>query len=85
VLLTVKVKPGSQVDSIEVGTEVLVRIRERAHDGKANGYLTEFLGQLFDVPKTSIKITRGETSKIKQVSIPLEQDIVEMTLALFRK
>lgn len=86
-ILTIKVKPGAKIEGIEVDLEgmVHVRIRERAVNGKANKYLMSFLAEFFDVPKSKVLLISGHTAPIKRVEIPLDKDIVEMTLALFKK
>jgi uncharacterized protein (TIGR00251 family) len=84
-ILTIRVKPGSKTDSLEVGDDILVKIRERAQDGKANEYLVGFLADVFDLPKSTIQIVNGHTSSTKRVSIPLDDDVVKMTLEIFRK
>ena len=70
-IITVKVKPGSRVDSIEIGEEIIVRIKERPIEGKANAYLLKFLSKQLKIPKSSIEIISGESSSIKRISIPL--------------
>lgn len=39
-------------------------------DGEANKSIIELLSEHFRKPKTSIKIVKGETSKIKVVDVP---------------
>ena len=63
------VKPGtSQEKIIETAPgELTVYLRAKAHDGEANEALIKALSKYFDVPKTSIAITRGARSRIKQI------------------
>lgn len=48
---------------------LILRLRERAHDGLANKALQSFLSNYFDVPKSSISLLSGETARLKLVSI----------------
>ena len=41
----------------------------RAHDGEANKKVIEILANYYKVPKTSITLVRGATSKTKQFEI----------------
>jgi len=67
----ITVKPGSSQEKIVEGSdgELIVYLRAKPHDGEANTALIKLLAKHFDVPKTSIKITRGQKSRIKTVEI----------------
>lgn len=67
----VTVKPGtSQEKIVKTGeNELTVYLRAKAHDGEANDALIKLLAKHFDVPKTTIRITRGSKSKIKVVEL----------------
>lgn len=73
--VTVQVKPGSRKESIEwvenlfSEKTLVVKIREKPIDGEANRGLIEALSDFFDVPKSSITITHGHTSREKVVEI----------------
>ena len=66
---TVTVKPGtSQEKIIATGeNELTVYLRVKPHDGEANEVLIKLLSKYFDIPKTSIKITRGAKSRTKTI------------------
>lgn len=68
---TVIVKPGtSQEKIIETSPgELTVYLRAKAHDGEANEALIKALSKYFNIPKTSIVITRGVKSRHKQIEI----------------
>lgn len=68
---TVIVKPGtSQERIIETAPgELMVCLRAKAHDGEANEALIKALSKYFNIPKTSIAITRGVKSRHKQIEI----------------
>lgn len=67
----VTVKPGSSQEKVvenivdENTREVTIWTHARAHDGEANKKVTEILSDYYKVPKTSITLVRGATSKQK--------------------
>ncbi len=71
----VTVKPGSSQEKIVENTpsaasepgELTVYLRAKPHDGEANTALIKLLSKHFDVPKTSITITRGHKSRVKTI------------------
>lgn len=71
----VVVKPGSSQEKIVKGEcdsdvqNVTIWTHARAHDGEANKKVIEMLAKFYDVPKTSIRLVRGETSKQKVFEI----------------
>ncbi len=70
-IITVKVIPRAHKNAL-VGyeNEVLkVRLHAIPEKGEANEELIEFLAEVFDLPKSSITIVRGQTSRIKHVEI----------------
>lgn len=50
-------------------SEYRVSVQAPARDGKANRALVELLAQYFDIPKTSVKIVRGHSSRHKLVEL----------------
>ena len=66
ILLGFKISPnGSKNEIIHNGDEIKIKITAQPIDGKANKALTEFLSKHLKVPKTSIEIVKGQTSKDK--------------------
>ncbi len=65
--INVTVKPGSSQNRVAINSEndVTVWTHARAHDGEANKAVIEALSDYYNVPKTSIKLIRGEASKKK--------------------
>jgi len=61
------------IDGIETlanGRSVLkVRVRAVADGGEANKAVTELLARALRVPKASVKILSGATSRLKQVAV----------------
>ena len=68
-IVKITTKPGSSQEKIVQNSddEYTVYLRAKPHDGEANTALLKMLSKHFDVPKTSIKIVRGQKSRIKTI------------------
>jgi uncharacterized protein len=69
---SVFVKPGSKKGPlVEVGAggSLIVYVRDRAVDGKANTAVSELLAKHLGVSKTSVVIVRGHASRYKVVDV----------------
>ncbi len=67
-IVNIKIAPNSKKNEIIQEEEfVKIKITAQPIDGKANKALIEFLSKNFKIPKTSIKILKGETSKEKTI------------------
>lgn len=65
-LVKIRIVPNSSKNDIIIEEEfVKVKITAQPIENKANKALIEYLSKTFKVPKTSIKIVKGETSKEK--------------------
>lgn len=73
--VSLKISPNASKNEI-IKTEdgVKVKITAPPVDGKANKSLIEFLSKTFKIPKSSIEILRGETSKEKTLLIKITDD-----------
>jgi len=69
--LAVQISPNGKKSEILSATEDALRIRLQAQpvDGKANEALTRFIADLCNLPKSSIQITHGFTSRRKLLDI----------------
>ena len=68
ILVNIKIVPNSSKNDIVVEKEfVKVKITAQPIEGKANKALVEFLSKKLKIPKTSIEIVKGETSKEKTI------------------
>ncbi len=69
--LIVKVIPNSSKRSYSFvnKNEMKVKIFSSPEKGKANKELIEYLSEIFSVPKTKIKIVKGEKSRKKEIEI----------------
>lgn len=67
-IVNIKISPNSKKNEIiNEGDFTKIKITAQPIDGKANKALVKFLSKNFKIPKTSIKILKGETSKEKTV------------------
>ena len=82
VALSVKLTPNASVDQVlgleeGVGGSVLrVKVRAVPEKGKANKALIAVLAEWFDLPKSSLRLHAGETSRRKTVWI--DADMMEL-------
>lgn len=68
IVLSLKISPNaSKNEIINTPDGIKIKITAQPIEGKANKALIEFLSKQFKMPKTSIEILRGETSKEKTV------------------
>ncbi|MBE9233954.1 MAG: DUF167 domain-containing protein [Cuspidothrix sp.] len=67
----VKVKPNAKQQKIEelADGSLNVHLKSPPVDGKANEELIKLLAKNFDVPKSSIRIKSGATSRQKLIEI----------------
>jgi uncharacterized protein (TIGR00251 family) len=58
------------VETLASGRAVVkMRVRAIAEGGEANRAVTQFLAKALRVPKTSVRILSGATSRLKQVAV----------------
>ena len=65
--LEILVKPNSKSPGIEITNDSkwIIRVRERAIEGKANEAVIEAISEKMNIAKSKIKLIRGMKSKIK--------------------
>ena len=74
-IVNIKISPNSKKNEIiNEGDFTKIKITAQPIDGKANKALIEFLSKNFKIPKTSIKILKGETSKEKTVLFCIQDE-----------
>lgn len=67
-IVRLKIVPNSSKNDIIIEDEFIkVKVTAQPIENKANKALVEFLSKTFKVPKTSIEIVKGDTSKEKTV------------------
>ena len=69
--LSVKVRPKARSEKVEkIGeSQFLVCVHAPAQEGKANQAVVKLLSKFFDVPRNSIAILKGHSSKNKIIEI----------------
>ena len=74
-ILNLKISPNASKNAIlKDETGVKVKLTAQPIEGKANKALVEFLSKQLKIPKTSIEILKGETSKDKTLLIKVFDD-----------
>lgn len=70
--ITVTVKSGTKnrEEVVKTAEGLTVYTKSPAIEGRANQAVVKLLADYYDVPKTSIKLLRGASSKIKIFEIP---------------
>ena len=71
VTFAVKVHPCAQKNAVTgvVGEAIKLAVTAPPVDGKANEAVIRFFAELFEIPRTSVTIASGETSRNKVVRI----------------
>lgn len=69
--INVRVIPRAKINRVEVQPDGTVRVHTTTAptDGKATNDVIKMLAEHYDVPKTSIKLVRGATSRDKVFEI----------------
>jgi uncharacterized protein YggU (UPF0235/DUF167 family) len=67
-------KPGAKKERVEVGPEgeLILFIREKPIEGKANKAFVKTLSSIFGVPQGAIELVTGQKSKKKKFSLYFE-------------
>ncbi len=70
VRFTVKVKPRSSKSGVTPGRgELVIAVHAPALKGAANREMVEVLSQALDIPRSRVRIVRGEKSRRKLVEV----------------
>ena len=74
-LIRIKIVPNSSKNDLIIEDEfVKVKVTAQPIENKANKALIEFLSKRFKVPKTSIEIVKGDTSKEKTLLFSINNE-----------
>lgn len=70
-IFNIRVIPRARVNSITVDTDGTIRVHTTTSptDGKANDAVIRALSEYFKVPRSCIKLVRGQTSHNKVIEI----------------
>jgi uncharacterized protein (TIGR00251 family) len=81
--VTVHVRPGSAREAVGGSHDgaVVVRVRERAVDGRANEAAVKALAEEFHVPRRAVRIVSGTRSRRKVVEISGDDDAISSGVA----
>lgn len=81
-LVSIHAQPGASRSEIAGvhGDALKIRIQARPVEGAANAALLAFLAKQLGLPKSSLQLVAGDTSRAKRVRVPLA---VETVLARF--
>ena len=65
--INVRVIPRAKINRVEIQSDGVVRVHTTTAptDGKATNDVIKMLAEYYNVPKTSIKLVRGATSRDK--------------------
>lgn len=79
-IIRLKISPNASKNEIIRSSDgIKIKITAQPIDGKANKCLIEFISKKYKIPKSSIEIVRGETSKEKTILIKnLDNDKLEI-------
>ena len=79
-IIRLKISPNASKNEIIRSSDgIKIKITAQPIDGKANKGLVEFISKKYKIPKSSIEIVRGETSKEKTILIKnLDNDKLEI-------
>ena len=68
--LALRVTPGARVESVELeGGRVLVKVRVKPEDGKANAAVLDLLAAALGLATSRLRLLRGATGRDKLVRI----------------
>src|ERR1700694_2069376 len=84
VTFSVKVHPRARKNAITgtVGDALKLSLTAPPVDGKANQAVIEFFADIFKIPRSSVTITSGETSRLKTICIcGMDRAMVEQHLS----
>lgn len=58
-----------------------IRVAAAPADGAANDEVVKLVSKALGVPKSSVRIVRGETSRLKRLELPLEEAEIRALLS----
>ena len=85
--VTVRLTPKAahdRIDGIKQGV-IQARVRAVPEDGRANAALVELVAQEIGVPKSTVSVTAGKTSRLKTLLIAGDPKVLEARVAAWTK
>lgn len=86
VIVRVRLTPKSSIEGIEgvgptpEGIAFTARVRAVPAEGEANAALERLVARWLEVPKSSVRVTRGAKSRVKSLTISGETGCLEARL-----
>ncbi len=76
IYLSIHAQPGAKQASFRGlhGDAVKIAVKEAAQDGKANKAIETFIAKSLGIPKSSVSVTSGHTSRAKRIFIDGEPE-----------
>ena len=70
--IRIRVKPGAHEEKVsrEPDGSLLVSVRARAQEGKANEAVVKAVAKVLRVPKASVRIVSGLSGRTKMLEVP---------------
>ena len=86
-IIHIRVKANSKIDSIEVKEDgiIFIRICAARVEGKANKYLLKYLATLFNIPQSKINIVKGLNNPYKTISIEADETYLFKILTALKR
>lgn len=80
VVLSVYAKPNAKKSALlAIADEALhIALHAKPQDGEANKELIQFLSKQFKIPKSHCELIRGESSRHKQIRVPLSDHLIQL-------
>lgn len=74
--ISVKIKPNSKESGVVVApnNEYILRVKEKAIDGRANAAAIKLLSEYLGISKSRISIIKGHTARNKVIKIFLDNN-----------
>ena len=80
-IIKIKIIPNSSKNDIILENDFIkIKVTAQPIENKANKALIEFLSKEFRIPKSSIEILKGETSKEKTLLLQTQDKIKKQTI-----
>lgn len=81
IILKLKIVPNSSKNDIVIEDEFIkVKVTAQPIENKANKALIEFLSKKFKIPKSSIEILKGDTSREKTILISTSDSVKKVEI-----
>ena len=81
IIAKIKIVPNSSQNDIILEDEFIkIKVTAQPIENKANKALVEFLSKKFKIPKTAVKIIKGETSREKTILFQTADNVKQLQI-----